>query len=124
MLCFAMQSPGQVNGHAHGLIHDAAGSPVAGAQVVARNSGESSDRRAVSAADGSFKMDDLKPGRYQFKATKTGWADSPVAEEDLTAGQDVALSLTLGADPGFLKRLAQAYAKDWQGSAASGPPRL
>jgi hypothetical protein len=119
-----MRSPGQVNGRVHGLIRDAAGSPVAGAQVVARNSPENSDRAVVSTADGSFTLDDLKPGHYHFKATKRGFADSPAAEEDLTAGQDLTLNLTLGADPGFLKRLAHAYAKDWRGDVESGaaPP--
>jgi len=42
-------------------------------------------------------MDDLKPGHYQFKAAKRGFADSPVAERDLTAGEDLTLNLTLRA---------------------------
>ncbi len=117
ILWLAGRAPGQV----HGLIRDASGSPVAGAQVVAHNSLENTDRAFVSAADGSFTMDDLKPGHYRFKATKRGFADSPVAERDLTAGEDLTLNLTLGAHEGFLKRLSQAYAKDWQGSVDSGP---
>jgi hypothetical protein len=121
MVCLAMRSPGQVNGRVHGLIQDAAGSPVAGAQVIVRNSRENSDRTVVTAADGSFTMDDLKPGHYRLQATKRGFADSPAAEEDLTGGQDLALNLRLGANLGFLKRLAQAYAKDWQGAVESGP---
>jgi hypothetical protein len=121
MVWLATRSSGQVNGRVHGLIHDAAGSPVAGAPVVARNARENSDRAVVSAADGSFTMDDLKPGHYQFKAARRGFAESPVADEDLTAGLDLTLNLTLGADPGFLKRLAQAYAKDWRGAVESGP---
>jgi hypothetical protein len=121
MVWLAMRSSGQVNGRVHGLIQDAAGSPVAGARVIARNSTENSDRAVVSAADGSFTMDDLKPGHYQFKAAKRGFADSPAAEKDLTVGQDLTLNLTLGADRGFLKRLARAYAKDWQGAVESGP---
>jgi hypothetical protein len=68
-------------------------------------------------------MDDLKAGHYRFEATKRGLADSPAAEEDVTAGQDLNLNLTLGADPGFLKRLAQVYAKDWQSSGGSVPYR-
>jgi len=66
-------------------------------------------------------MDDVKAGHYPFEATKRGLADSPAAEEDVTAGQDLNLNLTLGADPGFLKRLAQVYAKDWQSSGGSVP---
>jgi hypothetical protein len=75
----------------------------------------------VSAADGSFALTDLKPGHYQIRATKLGFADSPVTDEDLTAGQDLALNLTLGAKQGFVKRLSRSYAKDWSGAPDSGP---
>ena len=121
VLWLAIRAPGQVQGRVHGLIQGAGGSPVASAQVVAHNSRENTDRTFVSAADGSFTMDDLNPGHYQFKATKRGFADSPVAEGDLTAGEDLTLNLTLRADGKFLKRLSQAYAKDWQGTGDSGP---
>src|ERR1700678_2126511 len=108
----AIRASGQV---VHGVIHDAGGAPLGGAQVVAHSSLENNDRAVVSAADGSFIMDDLKPGHYQFKATKAGFVDSQVVEKGLTAGQDLALTLSLHAE-GFLKRLSQAYAKDWKGS--------
>jgi hypothetical protein len=121
VLWFSIPAAGQVHGRVHGLIQDPSGSPVAGAQVVAHNSVDKTDRAFVSAADGSFATDDLKPGHYQFKAAKRGFADSPVVEKDLTAGQDVALNLTLSANPNFLKRLSRAYAKDWKGTGDSGP---
>jgi hypothetical protein len=105
----------------HGRIQDADRSPVAGAQVVAHSSRENVDRAFVSSADGSFTIDDLQPGHYQFKATKPGFADSPVRERDLTAGEDLTLNLTLRANEGFLKRLAQAYTNDWHGTVDSGP---
>jgi putative OmpL-like beta-barrel porin-2/carboxypeptidase family protein len=117
ILWFAVCAPAQVRG----LIQDAGGAPVAGAQVVAHNSRDNIDRAFVSAADGSFAMHDLMPGHYQFKATKRGFADSPLAERDLTAGQDLTVNLTLGPHEGFLRRLSQAYTNDWRGSADSGP---
>jgi hypothetical protein len=113
----AVHAAGQV----HGLIQDAGGAAVAGAKVVAHNSGENVDRVIASAADGSFTIDGLKAGHYQFKAMKRGFADSPVAERDLAVNQDLTLNLTLGAHEGFLKRLSQAYAKDWHGIVDSGP---
>jgi hypothetical protein len=116
-LWFAVRAPGQVRG----LIQDPSGAPVAGAQVVAHNVGENVDRQFVSAADGSFTTVGLKAGHYQFTAAKLGFADSPVTERDLAAGQDLTLNLTLGAHQGFLKRLTQAYVKDWRGTADSGP---
>ncbi len=66
-------------------------------------------------------MADLKPGHYQFKASKLGFAVSPVLERNLASGQDLALNLTLGARQGFLKRLSQAYVEDWRGTGAGGP---
>jgi hypothetical protein len=116
-LWFAAGAPAQVRG----LIQDPAGAPVADAQVVARNSRETISRTFVSSADGSFAMDGLIPGHYQFQALKRGFADSLVAERDLAAGEDLTLNLTLRANHGFLKRLSQAYAKDWHGVADSGP---
>jgi hypothetical protein len=121
VLSLAGSAPAQV----HGVVQDASGSPVAGAQVLAHGSAENTDKTFVSAADGSFAMDDFKPGRYQFKATKRGFADSLVAERDLAASEELTLILTLGANAGFLKRLARAYAQDWHGASDSGaePPR-
>jgi hypothetical protein len=121
ILCFALGASGQVRG----LIQDSAGAPVAGAQVVAhntaRNSGDNLDQQFMSAADGYFTTIGLKPGHYQFKATKLGFNDSAVAEQDLAAGQELTLNFTLGEREGFLKRLSQAYLEDWRGTSASGP---
>jgi len=113
----AVRAAGQVRG----LVQDAGGGLVAGAQVLAHGSQENTDRVVASAMDGSFVIDGLKSGHYQFKATKLGFPDSPVVARDLTDGQDLMLNLTLGAHEGFLKRLSQAYVKDWRGSVDSGP---
>ena len=105
----------------HGVIRDPSGAAVAGAKVVGHDPGKNLDRVVASAADGSFVIDGLEPGHYQFKATKSEFADSPLAQRELTVDQNLTLNLTLGARRGFLKRLSQAYAKDWQGTADSGP---
>jgi hypothetical protein len=125
VLLLAVAAIVQAQSQIHGVVQDAAGSPVASAQVLAHNSEEKTDRTILSAADGSFAIDNLKPGHYQIKATKLGFRDSPVAEQDLVAGGNLMLNLILGAHLGFFKRLSQAYAQDWQGTAASGsePPR-
>jgi hypothetical protein len=119
--CLATRMPGQAQGRVHGLIQDTAGSPVSGAQVIAHNTRDNTDRTFVSTADGSFTIGDLKPGYYQFKATKLGFVDSAAVEADPVEGQDLTLNLKLGARLGFLRRLAHAYASDWHGTADSGP---
>ena len=117
MLGFAICCSAQVRG----LIHDLRGSPVAGGQVVAHNSLEKIDVTSASGAGGSFEIHGLKPGHYRFKATKRGFTDSAVVEMDIADGQERTVDLTLGPNPGFLKRLSQAYATDWKGSTDSGP---
>jgi hypothetical protein len=47
ILWLAIRVPGQVQGRVHGLIQDAGGSPVAGAQVVAHSPRENTDRAFV-----------------------------------------------------------------------------
>jgi hypothetical protein len=121
ILWLAIRAPGQVQVRVNGVIRDPGGAAVAGAKVVAHDSEKNVDQFFASAADGSFAMDGLKPGHYQFKATKSGFADSPVARRDLTVNQDLTLNLTLGAHEGFMKRLSRAYAEDWQGTVDSGP---
>lgn len=110
-----------MHGQVHGLIQDLGGSPVAGAQIVAHNSRENANLAVVSATDGSFSIGGLQPGHYRFTASKRGFADSQVAEADLKAGEHLTLNLTLRANGGFLKRLSQAYAREWQGTNESGP---
>jgi hypothetical protein len=121
ILCLASCAVGQVGGRIHGFVRDAGGSPVAGAEVAVQGGLESVGRTCLSAADGSFKMDGLNPGHYQFKATKRGFADSAVVAADVTTGGDLTLNLALRANDRFLKRLSQAYAKDWRGAGDSGP---
>jgi len=112
---------GETHSRVHGTIRDAAGSPVASALITARGLSQQASRTFESAADGTFAAEDLEPGHYRFQASKIGFAPSALVERDLTAGEDLALILTLGAHVGFLKRLAQAYAQDWFGTAESGP---
>jgi hypothetical protein len=52
------------------------GQPVPGAQIVAHNVLKGSDRTATSAADGTFAITDLEPGRYEVSASKDGFVKS------------------------------------------------
>lgn len=74
--------------------------------------------------DGTFEIANLAPGHYELTADKEGFASSSAIPVDLSPGQTLDLTLTLGPSPppsGFLKRLMRAYADDWKGPAASGP---
>ena len=112
---------GRAWGQVHGVILDANGSPVAGAQAIAHSGHENADRESVSSADGTFTINELNPGHYQIKARKLGYADSPAMELELNSGEKLTVNLKLGAREGFLKRLSEAYAQDWRGTTESGP---
>jgi hypothetical protein len=118
LLWLVIPASGQV---IHGLIQDANGSPVAGAQIVAHSASGNTDRSVTSAPDGAFTIEDLPPGHYSFKAGKPGFSDSAGVEKDLLPGQDLSFDLTLKANGTFFRRLYNAYAQDWHGSGDTGP---
>ena len=128
VFCFAAAAFGQAPAQIHGHILDSGGSPVPGAQIVAHPvtqvsaANSNSDHTASSGADGSLIIADLPPGHYQLKAAKRGFADSPVAEIDVTSGEDRRFDFVLRSNGGFLKRLSTAYAKDWGPAPADSGP--
>jgi hypothetical protein len=120
---FAQPTPGFA-ANLRGTTRGSGGQPVAGAQVVVHAlEGGSADRTVTSSIDGSFKVGDLNPGRYQLVASKDGFADSPQGTLELAAGQSAEAALTLGELPkaAFMRRLFKAYADDWKPSSDSGP---
>jgi hypothetical protein len=102
------------------------GLPVAESRVVAHNLEENTDRAVSTGSDGTFVIENLKPGRYRLTASGAGGATSTAMGVELTAGQllnvEIGLSKSAPAhSSGFLKRLYKAYADDWSGTATSGP---
>jgi hypothetical protein len=97
------------------------GSSAAGLSGAKLSDG-AAERTVISASDGSFKIDDLKPGRYQLVASKDGFANSPESTVEVVAGQSAEVDPTLGELPkaGFIRRFIKAYADDWKPSSDSG----
>lgn len=86
------------SGQVRGQVSDAAGAPVAGAQVVAVNTGTNQTFRSTTNANGQYGLNGLRPGPY--RVTITG-ADGQVFEQVVTVaiGQSASLNATLGAAP-------------------------
>ncbi len=75
-------------GTLHGVTANADGTPIASAQVVIHRSDDNTDLTVISGFDGAFAVSNLKPGRYEVKASK-GELHSPPATVDLAAQQDL-----------------------------------
>jgi Putative beta-barrel porin-2, OmpL-like. bbp2/Carboxypeptidase regulatory-like domain len=83
-------------GTLHGVTVNADGTPIASAPVVIHRMDDSTDRTVISGFDGAFSVSNLKPGRYEVKATKGELHSSP-ATIDLAASQNLKVDLALGA---------------------------
>jgi len=65
---------GTLTGTVVGVTRTPDGDPLPKTKVVAHNSADpSADRSAVSASDGTYKLADLRPGRYEVSASKDGF---------------------------------------------------
>ena len=77
-----------------GTVVTEGGMPVADAYVRASTSGDS--REARTNASGVFELDTVKPGRYRFSASKSGYADGILEDVDITSGTPIRIQLKSG----------------------------
>ncbi len=102
-----------------GTVRDASQIPVEGVTITAHNLAGLRSFTATSGKDGTFKVPDLKPGKYELLASKSGFEDFKLSPLDLadnqTAKSDVPLTPAKGPVkiPGFWKRFGNAYHDDW-----------
>jgi hypothetical protein len=74
-----------------GQVRDAAGAPVAGAVIVARNEGTNQTVTTTSGADGSYRLSGLRPAPYTITTTIGGAAVSERVTPEI--GQSATLDL-------------------------------
>jgi hypothetical protein len=82
-------------GTLHGVTAKADGTPIASAQVIVRGD-DNTDRTVISGFDGAFSVPNLKPGRYEVKASR-GELHSPPATVVLAPQEDLKVDLSLAA---------------------------
>lgn len=82
-------------GRLSGMVVTESGAPVADAQVEAM-SGSGGFETARTNANGAFEFDSVAPGRYRFRATKTGLAEGTLDDVDVTAGTPVRIVMKTG----------------------------
>src|SRR5579862_3191724 len=83
-------------GTLHGVTANADGTPIPSAPVVIHQTDDNTDRTIISGFDGAFSVSNVKPGRYELKASK-GELHSLTATVDLAQGQDLKVDLALSA---------------------------
>jgi hypothetical protein len=82
-------------GTVRGVTRNAEGAPLSGVQVVIHSLDEDADRTTLSDNLGAFLVDNLKPGRYQLTANKSGLASSLPATVQLGPQQSLQVDMTL-----------------------------
>jgi hypothetical protein len=78
-----------------GRVRDAAGAPVAGAVIVARNEGTNQTVTTTSGGDGSYRLSGLRPAPYTITTTIGGTAVSERVTPEI--GQSATLDLSPAA---------------------------
>ncbi len=88
-----------------GVVEDPTQAIIAGVTISAKNLSEDPDGSAVSGADGRFLLADLKPGRYQVTASKTGYDSTPSVTLEVMPQQYVSVTFTLRPLPNTVEGL-------------------
>jgi hypothetical protein len=89
-------------------------------QVLVHNVEDNTDRNIVSDRDGTFVVENLRPGRYQLRATKGGLASSSVTTIDLAPRQDLRVDMTLVAASGLTGATNPSLTADLHAPAVNG----
>ena len=99
-------------GTVRGVTRNAEGAPLGGVQVVIHSLDEGADRTALSDQRGAFLVEDLKPGRYQLTANKSGLASLLSATVELGPQQSLQVDMTLAAPADSRETIASTRAAD------------
>jgi len=100
-----------------GVTRYPGGLPLPQAQVVI--TGASVDRVAVSASDGTFEFENLKPGEYQVTAQREGFSSSATTTVELVAGERRTLDISLGASLAVPSSMEQETSSQSSSSTSS-----
>jgi hypothetical protein len=88
------QAPGY-SARVEGRVTDAAGTPIAAAQIAVTGLTGTTSARTSTGTSGSYWAPSLPPGRYSVEATAAGHASSVMEDVDLEAGETLRLDFTL-----------------------------
>ncbi len=82
-------------GSIRGVVQDASGAALPGAQITLNNIDENTDRALKADDSGLFAVENVKPGHYRVVAQATGFAQTVLNGIALDARQDLRVTLTM-----------------------------
>ena len=82
-------------GSVRGVAQDDSGAVLPETQITLHSLDENTDRQVKSGADGSFAIENVKPGRYSLRAEISGFAETVMNGIAVEARQDVRLTVVL-----------------------------
>ena len=85
-------------GDIRGTARDPVGLALPQAVVNLHNLDENTTRSALTDDSGGYLFENLKPGRYEVSASKTGFSASSTATVELTARQSARIDVTLSIE--------------------------
>jgi hypothetical protein len=93
--CFVAQLKADVTGTIVGVVRDASGATVVGAQITAANIATNFTRETKSDASGEFRLLALPPGPYRVTATATGFDQFVATGIDLKVNDQLRVDVSL-----------------------------
>ena len=81
-------------------MRDASGRPVGGATAALRNLASGEIRKALTTAQGVFRLLDVPPGKYELTVSSAGYESFTEASVSIAAGDSLARQIQLTAPPG------------------------
>jgi Carboxypeptidase regulatory-like domain/TonB dependent receptor len=82
-------------GDLRGTTRDPSGLPLPHSDLIVHSVEENNDRKLLSGDDGSFVVENLKPGHYELTASKAGFQSSSATKIELSARQSLRIDITL-----------------------------
>ena len=77
------------------MVQDESGAALPDAQVTLHSEGENSDRVVTADATGGFTIENVKPGEYVLRASRSGFSETEMRGIVVEARQDVRETVTM-----------------------------
>jgi len=95
MVLLTAVAAGQTTSRFAGVVRDATGATISGAQVILTDEATGVSFRGESTSAGTYVFDAVKPGIYSLKVSKAGFKSFSSAGNVVTIGQPTAVNVTL-----------------------------